>query len=179
MAKFRIDRVGPPPGDARLVATERLGSGDFTDIAAALGETPRRARKTGFVSARVATQQQTIETQWNGKETTAVAEPGDWIATNMSADGKILRDASGDANTYVITAAKFPDLYERDEGKTEFGDVYRARGAVEALFFPGGFEILALWGEIQRADAGYFLLNGDEVYGNNKETFEATYVVVK
>ena len=172
---FSLDRIGPSPGLPKLVSTDKLTPEDFAKLAAGLGIKPFKARKTGFVSVRVAAKHETIETLWNGKESSGVAEPGDKIVTNMSVARQILRDGAGHANTYVIAAAKFPDLYEPDEGKTEFGDIYRARGHVEALYVAGGFEILAPWGETQRANAGYILFNGTDVYGNNKETFERTY----
>ena len=175
---YTIARAGPAPGCPRLLSSEELTPADFAKLATDLGARPSNARKIGFVSARRATKRQPIETLWNGKETEVMAEPGDMIVTNMSADREILRDADGNANTYVIRAAKFPELYERSSGETEFGEIFRARGAVEAIFLPGGFEIKAPWGEMQRADAGYILKNGDEVYGNNKETFEGTYKLV-
>jgi hypothetical protein len=174
---FSIKRVGTLPGQPRLVAAEMLTPKAFESLALELGTKPMKARKVGFVSARIAKKREEIETLWNGKETKAIAAPGDRIVTNMSGDRKILRDADSNANTYVISAAKFPKLYARDKGKTEFGEIFHARGAVQALFLPGGFEIMAPWGEIQRAHSGYILLNGDEVYGNNKDTFDTTYVV--
>ncbi|MFN0218256.1 MAG: hypothetical protein ACKVP4_05520 [Hyphomicrobium sp.] len=175
---FSLKRVGRTVASPRLISTETLTPTDFSKLSKDLGAAPLKARKSGFVSARAAKQRQTIETLWNGKETTVPAEPGDMIVTNMNADREILRDAGGNANTYVIRAARFPELYERATGNTDFGEIYRARGVVEALFVPGGFEIMAPWGEMQRADSGYILKSGDEVYGNNKETFEKTYEVL-
>ncbi len=166
-------------GGERLTSQDAvMTSADFDSLARKLAVTPMKARKSGFVSARPATETLTVETRWNGKESSIKAEPGDMVVTNMTADREILRDAAGHANTYVIRAAKFPELYERSSGSNEFGDIYRARGVVEALFVPGGFEIMAPWGEMQRADAGYILKNGDEIYGNAKETFEKTYETV-
>ena len=120
----------------------------------------------------------TIETRWNGKESTITAEPGDWIVTNMTPKRELMRDNDGHLNVYAIRAEKFSSLYARDMGTTAEGDMYRPVSTVDALYFSGGFEIIAPWGEIQRADAGYILHNGDEVYGNAKETFEATYAGV-
>ena len=88
-------------------------------------------------------------------------------------------DAEGSVNTYAIKPEKFTQLYEPAAGVTEYGSVFRARGVVEALFLSGGFEIKAPWGETQRAKAGYLLLNGDEVYGNNRDVFDATYAVLR
>jgi hypothetical protein len=179
MAKFRIEPNTSSHGLARLIAAEKLGPQDFTDIAETLGVKPMRARKIGFVAARKAKTRTEIETRWNGKESTIVAEPGDWIISNMSPKRELMRDGEGHLNVYAIRMDKFPTLYKRDKGTTDEGDVYRAISEVDALCFPGGFEILAPWGETQRADAGYILLNGEDVYGNAKETFEGTYEIAK
>ena len=88
-----------------------------------------------------------------------------------------MRDAEGHVNTYSIKAERFAELYEQTTGHTEFGAVFRAKGVVEALFLSGGFEIKAPWGETQRAEAGYLVLNGSEVYGNTREVFERSYAV--
>ena len=69
-------------------------------------------------------------------------------------------------------------LYEPTEGRNDFGAIYRAKGVVSAIRLTGGFDIAAPWGERQQAPAGYLILNGAEVYGNNAETFEATYELV-
>ena len=46
---------------------------------------------------------------------------------------------------------------------------------MSALSLPGGFDIVAPWGERQTGASGYLLLNGDEVYGISRDAFEATY----
>jgi len=168
---FRIEAAG-----SRLIATSTLTRDDFAVIAERLGASPFRARKSGFIAASAATSARKVETRWNGRETASDAAPGDMIATNMGADRSVLRDGDGNVNVYVIKASRFADLYERDTGTIEHGDIYRPRGVVSALYLPAGFEILAPWGETQRAATGYLLDNGAEVYGNAKETFEATYV---
>jgi hypothetical protein len=79
----------------------------------------------------------------------------------------------------VIAGARFKELYEPAESAGKDGRrIYRAKGSVLALRLPGGFDIAAPWGERQLAPAGYLILNGQEVYGNNAETFEATYEVL-
>jgi hypothetical protein len=50
---------------------------------------------------------------------------------------------------------------------------------VDAIRLPGGFDIAAPWGERQQAPSGYLILSGGEVYGNNAETFAATYEPVR
>ena len=174
---FTIEKTGLQR-KKRLVADAVLSEFDFRAIARSLDATPVRARKTTPIAARRATSTERIETHWNGSETTNTANPGDWIATTLTADGDVLRDATGSTNQYVISAADFPTLYAPTDGGNEFGQFYAARGAVEALHLSGGFDILAPWGERETAGDGYLILNGSQVYGNNAETFAATYAIV-
>ena len=159
----------------RLVAQDVLSSDDFDAIAVALNVPLFRARKIGRIAARKATRAEPIVTHWNGIESTDIAEPGDWIITNLNPSGAPLRDRDGNFNVYVIRATKFPKLYARGIGASEHGAIYTAISTVEAIPLPGGFEILASWCEVQRAPSGFLLRNGSEVYGNNAETFAATY----
>jgi len=165
-------------GKARLEATAALTPVDYAAIARELGRSPVRARKVGFVAARKAAARKVVETRWNGKETSNTANAGDWIVTNLTPARDVLRDGEGRENTYVVVAGRFTDLYERAEGSNDFGDIHRAKGVVSALELPGGFDIVAPWGERQIGAAGYLLLNGSEVYGASREAFEATYEVV-
>lgn len=171
---FRIEAAAPLELK-RLVADTQLSRQDFAEIAKALRVAPFQARKIGLIAARQAQECERIETRWNGKETVATAEPGDWVATNLDAAARVLTDGDGNVNVYVIKSDRFSDLYDRAEGTSRHGDIWRSRGIVSALKLPGGFEILTPWGETQRASAGYLLDNGSEVYGNAKETFEQTY----
>ncbi len=171
---FRIETAGPG-GAPRLVATAQLTGRDFDDIATRLGSPPFRARKVGLVAARQATAEAKIETRWNRTETTNTAAPGDWIVTNMTPDAVALRDNDGNKNVYVIPADRFPTLYEPAGQSSSDGDVYAVRATVRVLELPGGFEIVAPWGEVQTAAAGYLIDNGAEVYGNAQETFLTTY----
>jgi hypothetical protein len=173
---FRI--TAAESGRARLVADEQLQLTHFRAIAAELRQSPIRARKIGYVAARQAQRRETVETRWNGTETTNTARPGDWIVTNLSPQQEVLRDSDGSVNTYVIPADGFPSLYEPTSGRNEHGAIYRAKGIVEALSLPGGFDILAPWGERQQAPSGYLLFNGQVVYGNNAETFTSTYEIL-
>jgi hypothetical protein len=169
--------MGSKP-DHRFTADQKLTRRDFEQLAVKLSAEPIRARKIGFVAAAQTTAARRIDTQWNSKETSNTANPGDWVATNLSPQQVPLRDSDGNLNTYVIPAARFPVLYEPTGIAGELGDVYKPKALVLALHLPGGFDIVAPWGERQQADSGYLLLNGDEVYGNNAETFEATYEVL-
>jgi hypothetical protein len=174
---FTIEKTGPRSDKPRLIAHAALSQADFRDIADQLGTQPVQAHKTALIAARPAGTGERVETQWNGSETINTAKPGDWVATNLTADGKVLRDGSGNSNSYIIPAADFPKLYALLEGGNEFGRFHAARGSVAALHLSGGFDIVAPWGERQTAPDGYLLLSGSDVYGNNAETFAATYDV--
>jgi hypothetical protein len=169
---FHIE-AGHPRG-VRLVADTKLSSADFDAVARQVGVAPFTARKIGFVSARTAERDERVETRWNGKETANIARPGDRIVTNLDAQGMPLVDIDGHHNIYVIKADAFAKLYELADAPNVV-PIYHARGTVQAIALAGGFEILAPWGETQRADRGYLILNGADVYGNNAETFETTY----
>ena len=165
---------------ARLKSAAKLTPADFRAIAATLGSEPVRARKTGLVAARRAARATTVETRWNGAETKNRAKAGDWIVTNLSPERKVLRDGEGRRNTYVIAGDRFTQLYEPMPGKSvgKVGAVHRAKGTVAALRLAGGFDILAPWGERQTGRAGYLILNGEDVYGNNAKTFNETYEIL-
>jgi hypothetical protein len=184
---FRIFRTGTllrnlgkgaAGGDLRLEADTALTPADFRRIVEEAGAIVLRARKVGFIAARQASKPQTVETHWNGKETTNTARPGDWIATNLGERQQILRDGDGRVNSYVILAERFADLYQPTGASNEFGAVYLSKGIIKAIRLPGGFDIVAPWGEQQRSRNGYLVCNGNDVYGNHAETFAATYQVV-
>jgi hypothetical protein len=158
-----------------FAADRKLTRADFEQLAAGLSVVPFRARKIGRVAAHQATKAERVDTHWNGKETTNTAQPGDWIVTNLSPHHSPLVDRDGNHNTYVIQASRFADLYEPAGSKVALGPVYRAVAVVRALRMTGGFDIVAPWGERQQIADGYLVLNGEEVYGNQAETFEATY----
>jgi hypothetical protein len=175
---FKIVQAGPGRDDIRLVADAVLTAADFERLAAAPERKRVRARKIGLVAAERAAHTTAVETHWNGKETANTARPGDWIVTNLTPRQEALRDRDGHVNTYVILADRFTALYEPTGGHNEFGAIYRAKGTVDAIPLAGGFDIVAPWGERQTSPSGYLLCNGTEVYGNNAETFAATYELV-
>lgn len=162
-------------GGPRLIASEPLSAADFCAIAEQIQTPPVSARKVAEVAARLSETSQQIDTRWNGKETRNIAKPNDWIVTSLAHNRGLLRDAEGNPNTYVIRSERFLELYQATTGRNEFGDFYRAISKVEAIHLAGGFEIIAPWHAVQRAASGYLLRNGNEVYGNNAETFLATY----
>jgi hypothetical protein len=155
-----------------------LNKGDFKAIAKELGSKPMCARKVAFVAARKARRVETVDTHWNGKETSNIARPGDFIVTSLTRRKTILRDRNGKTNNYVIKATTFKRLYEQTAGQNRLGRFFKSRNFVAAIYLSGGFDIFAPWGQRERAAKGYLLLNGREVYGNNAGTFEATYEIV-
>jgi hypothetical protein len=175
---FTIENTGIFHTKNRLVTPTKLAQADFYKVADRIGRKPIKARKIGFVVARHADRLETIDTRWDGKETINTAQPGDWIVTNLSPDHEVLRDKDGHENIYVIKAEIFPDLYDAIGGENEFGRLFKAKKLVDAVYLSGGFDILAPWGQKQIARAGYLLLNGEEVYGNNASTFDATYEIM-
>lgn len=165
----------------RIVSARRLDAQGFRETARGLGAGIDRYRKTAKVAAQPAAERQTVITHWNGEETRNIAEPGDMLVTTLNADGSPARDTDGHVNTYVIGAARFEALY-RGPGESApeptYGALYEARGEIEAFAAPGGFEIMAPWGEMERAASGYIVLNGEDVYGVAGEIFEQTYAKI-
>lgn len=175
---FVIKKSGARKTKIHLRASTILKTSDFRRIASALAMSPIKARKVGVVAARKAKRKVKVDTQWNGKETSNFARPGDWIVTSLTHSKRLLRDKHRNVNTYVIRPRTFAKLYEPLRGKNKFGKFFKSKSIVEAIYLSGGFEILAPWGQVETARAGYILLNGEEVYGNNAETFRATYEVI-
>jgi hypothetical protein len=178
-AVFEIITSGVRVRRRRLVANKVLKQSDFKRIAANLGVKPVRASKLGLIAARKAMRHETVATYWNGKETTNTARRGDFIVTSLTRRKTVLRDRRGNANTYVIKSKNFARLYGRTAGENKFGKFFKSKSIVNAVYFSGGFEILAPWGERERAPRGYLLQNGSAVYGNNAQTFEATYKILR
>jgi len=176
---FKIVHTGPGRDAVRIESDARLTPEEFKRIACDLARPIVRARKVGFVAARLAQADETVETRWNGAETTNTAHEGDWIVTNLSPEQQAQRDRDGQVNAYVIQAERFPDLYEPAGAENELGVVYRAKGLVQAIRLPGGFDIVAPWGDRQRSPVGYLVCNGSDVYGNHAETFAATYRMIQ
>ena len=170
---FRFDLA--TAGGAKLLSDAVLTPDDFRTIAKGAGLPIFFARKSGLITSRLCRRTEQVETRWNGKETVNTAYPFDHVVTNLDKTGKPMVDAEGHRNIYVITAGRFDTLYEPTSMPGVAEPVYRARTTVEVIHLPGGFEIIAPWGETQAADSGYLISNGQDVYGNHAETFEASY----
>lgn len=165
------------PG-GRIVSAHRLDAQAFRETARGIGAAIGRYRKTAKVAAQPSAERQTVITYWNGEETSNIAEPGDMLVTTLNAEGSPTRDTDGRVNTYVIGAARFEALYRGTGAPAQepaYGASYEARGEIEAFAAPGGFEIMAPWGEMERSANGYIVLNGEDVYGVAGEVFEQTY----
>jgi hypothetical protein len=176
---FKIVHVGLGRDDVRVEADTVLTPDDFQHIAGDLIRPVLRVRKVGCVAARPARAGEVVETRWNGKETTNTARAGDWVVANLTPTREPLRDRAGNLDTYIIAAGRFADLYEPTGDRSELGAICRAKGVVDAIRLPGGFDIAAPWGERQQAPSGYLILSGGEVYGSNAETFAAAYGPVR
>jgi hypothetical protein len=176
---YKVIHAGRGRDVVRIEADTVLTPDDFHHIARHLIRPVLRARKVGYVAARPASAGEVVETRWNGKVTTNTARAGDWVVTNLTAQREPLRDRAGNLDIYIIAADRFAGLYEPTGEDGEIGTIYRAKGVVDAIRLPGGFDIAAPWGERQQASSGYLILNGGEVYGNNAETFAATYEPVR
>ncbi len=165
MACYEIahQRIISLPQSSQEQANHPLSSDDFYTIAGTMGGF-RVLRKIGFVAAVVASQSTKVITYRKGKETESVAEPGDYIATNLLPETRQpIRNNADQPDQYVIKADKFVELYEPfDEVCEEFGEVYKAKGVVKAIFFENGFTIVPPWGGSQVSSpnsrvAGIFL----------------------
>lgn len=175
MTTFSIIPVGDPP-KPRLFSTDPLDAvADFPRIVEDQKDYDLkivRARKIAFVSARKATGPERFVTRYNGKESNAVGEAGDWVVTNMDTARNVIVDADGHENKYVVKAADFDRLYKRDSG-----NIYKAQGIVDAIELTGGFDIVAPWRERQQGPYGYVVRNGKDVYGIHGDAFDKTYEI--
>ena len=93
---------------------------------------------------------------------------GDWILTNQ---------IEGHNNSYVISGAKFPTLYEA----TPEADIYKPISGVRAVYETSqNFEFEAPWGgDMKIRSGGVLVADGDKFYGINPEEFKATYSVAE
>ncbi len=183
MTEFRVEGKGTKAEG--LVASEKLSGADFDAIAAAFGRKIQRARKVSMVAARVAREVETIKTEWGTENTTNTAQPGDWIVTNykLAVNGsapKPLLDDQSRLNTYVIKPDVFTQRYKRGLGETPNGPLFVAKdGILVDAIYVGRLDIVAPWGERQQIGAAYLLRGGaNDIYGNAKSSFDATYEIL-
>jgi len=114
---------------------------------------------------KIATKRQQVVTKINGiEETQNVARLGDHIITG------------GSGERYVMRPAEFKRLYELDGGRPAR---YRSKSRVRALRLTENVEIVAPWGEKQRALKGGVVVQRvgrpQDVYLIEKRAFRETY----
>lgn len=194
---YRVEFSGK--NDLIQVVSDRiLSADDFLAIESELktkGIEAFDARRTGFVSAQQVGEGGRIRvaTSFDGVETENWAEPGDWIVANMDksfdnqqppnsdisvAESHVVRDEAGSYDRYVLKPQNFAKRYEATSHRTSQGVVYRSKTPqhpVRAVALPGGFDIIAPWGERQRRSVGYLLLSHGDVYGIYGPSFDMTY----
>lgn len=187
---YEIKSSGFAERTKRLVSDTKLTPEEFREIAAVIGGGPPiRARKLGHLAAYRADDQHRVPTQWQDEDTVNIAEPGDWIVIRLNKEGTAPdTDDNGKINTYVVKDDAFMRSNRR-VGELEIRHpmiypdralpVFQGTATVDALYFSGGVDIIAPWGQRQSfGEAAYLLLNRDEVYGNAKASFEADYEVL-
>lgn len=140
-----------------------------------LGMMRRQARKTGLIVAQRAAGGERVEAHGqSGYQGFSIAKPGEFIATKLDRAGEIARNPEGKLDQWVLTEARFYELYT--PASAVRSDMYQPRGKViEVLPFEGGIDIVAAWGEHQTIDNGYLVRNGDDVYGIDAPSFHDTY----
>ncbi|MDP4712255.1 MAG: hypothetical protein NWS63_13715 [Saprospiraceae bacterium] len=135
--------------------------------------------KFQHVWARTATETESIHTYTSqGKETTRMAQPGDFIVKNRTTA----------AEEYVVEADKFHQRYQWLRNIAEGLDEYQPKGTVLALECDAElqkqlalgcpFEFEAAWGENQTVYTGDFLVcppDKSEVYKISPVEFAQTY----
>lgn len=125
-------------------------------------------RKTAMVrksEVRRAEAEEAVSTMINGaEETRNTARPGDYIVTG------------GQGERWVITAAKFGDLYEEDRSDPSR---YISKNRVRALKVNENTEMKAPWGETQRVLKGGYVVQRvdklDDIYLIEKQSFKDSY----
>ncbi len=164
--------------NGRLTSTAPLSAEDFETIAKKIGYDIRR--KIGFVAAVKTTEPTRVITYRKGKETENIAQPGDFIVTNLVPQTlEPITNTWGQPDQYVIRASRLAELYDcLDDKETEFGTVFKAKSIVKTIYFPKGFDIVPPWSGRQIGDEGYLFLNGSEVYGCEAQVCHQTYEVV-
>jgi hypothetical protein len=143
-----------------------------------------RARKSKLVDARPAVAGEVVVTiiAGEGKETqSAAAQAGDMVVRN--------RSESTGWESYLVTAAHFPELYEGPLGPAdgEGWRPYRPRG-IELRYFivadaEGSFSFKAPWGEDMVARPGDAIVRNPkdpaDTYRVQADAFAATYEIIE
>ena len=103
--------------------------------------------------------------------------PG-YVATKIDEEGKVVIDAHGHDNTWIISDSKFHARYTPNP---EMGNgIYKPTGGVQVFIEIQEDIILEQWGkEMIIGRGGYInITNPDDMYGISKRDFESTYRIV-
>ena len=178
---FTISETASGP---RLSSDQRLSADvDFEAIIrdlATRGSSLFQAVKAAPVAARQIPEESRdilVRTCINGSETINTAKPSDWIVTSLDIDARPMQDRQGMKNVYVVKDDRFHTIYDLSAHSTEDGIICHPKGEkpIDVLAFPGGFDIVAPWGERQQASSGVIVRKAGDVYGIHIEAFQKTY----
>ncbi|MBU6486249.1 MAG: PGDYG domain-containing protein [Burkholderiales bacterium] len=167
--KFTSGRTGQAEYDPTVGAAEETSISyrrvtpqefDFTSA-------PRYRKTAGLDKSSVefSGTRQEVMTMIDGiEETRNIAEPGDAIITGPKGE------------RYVLTPEKFSKMYEQDPNEP---NRYRAKNVIRAIQLSESVELVAPWGEIQKALPGGRIAQAEtdetDVYLIEREAFEMTY----
>ena len=156
--------------------TEAEQPADITQVASQLNFLPthKQAKQYQFVQdgvpgqmkpmtyTQATQQQQVVTTTADGKETQNVAQPNDIIMSGPSSEN------------YVVTAAKFPKLYQGNVGSAVIPEQNPRMVALYTGQQPITF--MASWGEQMVCKPGdYLVQDGENYYRVAKAEYEQTY----
>lgn len=147
-----------------------------------------KAKKTGFVLARLGIEGEKIETYVsNGTlettNTVKVDENGNVgiIVTMVDKNKKAIVDNNGHTNTYIIPRKTFDSRYINADKVNENEQIFEVAGVPQDFIqIKEDIEIMASWGEVQALKAGAYLnvTNESDVYGIAEEEFKKTYCFI-
>jgi hypothetical protein len=147
-----------------MAARRKFQPADARDFDFSKAATYRKTATLKTSQVEIARKRQRIVTQINGtKETSNTAKPGDKIVTGPFGE------------RYIIGANKFRQLYVRDRAH----DRYVSKARVQALKLRQNIELIAPWGEKQRALKGGYVVRrvgkARDVYLIEEAAFKKTY----
>lgn len=164
---------------SRLLSTARISPDtDFEWITRDLdhhGFARRPAQKTGLVRASRAVGGELVEANgYDGFQSEATAQPGDYIVTKLDRALQAFRNAEGKLDQWVVPPKVFRNSYIA-ASPTDTELFRPTERAIEVLPFEGGIDILMPSGDHQSIPNGYLVRNGEHVYGIDAASFHATY----
>ncbi len=147
-----------------MAARRKFQPADARDFDFSKAAIYRKTATLKTAQVETARKRQRIVTRINGtKETSNTAKPGDKIVTGPFGE------------RYIIGASKFRQLYARDRAH----DRYVSKARVQALKLKQNIEMVAPWGEKQRALKGGYVVRrvgkARDVYLIEEAAFKKTY----